>query len=88
MGRIVRMLDRMKEQPDCYPVVKSIPIPPTHIKPGQSRLRTTLTAMDVGDSFLCSGSQRCHAYGMAKKLGIEVTSRVVGDKQLRVWRTK
>lgn len=83
--RTVRLLDRA--EPDTLPIVKGIPIPTPHVKPGRSVVRATMKALQVGDSFLCTPTQRNKAYPLAKKLGIEITCRDMGNRQVRIWRT-
>jgi hypothetical protein len=87
-SRVVRLLDRQPSKPETLPIVKGIPIPGGVYKRGHGLVRETLRAMQVGDSFLASKTQACKASGIAKQLGMEVTTRAAGDGKRRVWRTK
>ena len=83
-ARIVRLLDRRPGE-DRLPIVKGIPLP---AKNGAraSKLRATLRAMEVGDSFLARSTGA--VFRFAKQLGITVTIRVSPGGGWRVWRIK
>jgi hypothetical protein len=65
-------------------IEKGVPLPAS--KRGNGELRTRLSGLEVGDSFVTAYSPKA-CYGMAKTLGIKITYRPDDEpKQIRVWR--
>lgn len=71
---------------DLLPIVSHIPIPPKRIT-RSSGFPSTLKAMKAGDSCLVK-MYRNSPYLAAKRLGIKICVRSMGDGWLRVWRTE
>src|SRR5262245_59596807 len=67
-----------------YKIDKNVPLPPLARK-GTSKY--PLAEMEVGDSFVIENSNLGSSVkAIARKLGIKVTTRHVGDNRYRVWR--
>ena len=66
-------------------IVSGIPLHPWLRR---SRTRSQLEACKVGDSFLVGtrNGRKSLVYHFAKKLGIKVATRQLGDGRMRVWR--
>jgi len=77
-----RISDREPEA-ETYPIVRHIPVPERKHGSAEKTL-ATLKKMRVGDSFICTSDSK--VYGYAKRLGIEITARRIGE-YYRVWRT-
>lgn len=65
----------MKIEPD-------IPIP----QRGATLMRF-MALMKIGDSFMSTDKKRQHAYDIAERLKIRVTTRKINGEGIRIWRT-
>lgn len=68
-------------------ITTGIPVPPGRSRNhcGMGRMRTALSTMQVGDSFLWESDNR-HPYGAAKSVGVKITTRKENGGGWRVWR--
>jgi hypothetical protein len=72
-----------------YPIEKNVPIPAPLVRTSHSELNSTLTKMEVGDSFLINDVRKgirdvAHQYG--REHGRKFATRKVGEGALRIWR--
>ena len=71
-----------------FKIEKNVPMPMRGVNGG---LASTLRRMEVGDSFVVnadSNTFRNSLYTTARRIGINVTSRVIAPTTLRVWRVE
>jgi len=64
-----------------YKVEHNVPIPTS-----TSNVAQFLSALKVGDSFVCPKDERASIAGCALRLGIRITTRKVSATEVRVWR--
>ena len=72
-----------------FNIEKGIPLP-TNDSRGRKKgqLRLTLESMEVGDSFIIQQKHRCQIPQISRLISIKCRTRMVGDDEVRVWRTE
>lgn len=82
----VRQVQQMAEEKIfMFTIEKDIPIPPPQGRDIGSEARSTLGAMNVGDSFVIQTNQRNNIQALAKRMGLLITTRRLENGQVRVW---
>lgn len=71
-----------------YKVEQGIPVPTSTTKP-KGRMRMTLEALQIGESFVVpSKTERGHSTTSAAAVGIKVRTASIGLHGYRIWRIK
>jgi len=79
---------RLDDEPDTFPIVATVPIPPRYKGHPLSKLGRTMRALKVGDSFQVKKPTRgvSGIHRMAGRIGITIETRRLGE-YIRIWRT-
>lgn len=69
-----------------YEIESGIEIPGTPFRRELGALSIALQSLSIGQSIVIKRSMRSSCLGIARHLGIKVTTRSIGDMEVRVWR--
>jgi hypothetical protein len=66
-------------------IEKGVPLPERHRLHGISAI---MQKMEIGDSIVIPASSRSNMKAYANRHKIDITTRAINDKEVRVWRIK